>query len=150
MLFILMGPSSTGKSSIATELNKELKGEIYTGKDYLRFAKNKNYAWNKFKSELVKISKEDISSSIIYVTTEKEDILKLRDIKNAKFIKILSDLETLKSRFSKRMGGNLPKSVEEMLKRQLKEWEEVESDLCINTSVKKDKKIIIKEILENI
>lgn len=105
MLFILMGPSSTGKSSIATELNKELKGEIYTGKDYLRFAKNKNYAWNNFKSELVKISKEDISSSIIYVTTEKEDISKLRDIKNAKFIKILANLETLKSRFSKRMGG---------------------------------------------
>ena len=46
------------------------------------------------------------------------------------------------------MGGNLPQSVEEMLKRQLKEWEEIESDLFINSSVKKDKKIIIKEILD--
>lgn len=148
MLFILMGPSSTGKSTIATELNKELNGEIYTGKDYLRLAKNKDEAWNRFKSELFKVSVKDISSSIIFVTTEREDILQLRDIENAKFIKFTADLETLKSRFSERMGGNLPQPIEKMLERQLSEWENIEADLCINTSIKNEHKPIVREILD--
>lgn len=148
MLFILMGPSSTGKSSLASELNKHIEGKIYTGKDYLRLAKDKNNAWDIFKIELFEASKADSLSHVIYVTTEKEDIAKLRDITDAKFIKILAELGTLRERFAARMNGNLPQPVAAMLERQLKEWNEIQADLCINTSLNADLQANTEAILK--
>ncbi|WP_291561207.1 MULTISPECIES: hypothetical protein [unclassified Clostridium] len=44
MLFIFMGASCTGKSSAADELKELMDVQVYTGKDYLRMAKNENEA----------------------------------------------------------------------------------------------------------
>lgn len=44
MLYIFMGQSCTGKSTVADKA-KELTGaEVFTGKDYLRMAKDENQA----------------------------------------------------------------------------------------------------------
>lgn len=147
MLLVLMGPSSSGKSSLASELGKRLEAEVYTGKDYLRLAKGSNTAWNRFKEELILASASD-SSNIIYVATEAADVAKLQDISGAKFVKLTADLEILKKRFASRMGGNVPPPVAAMLERQLKTWENIEADLCIDTSASEELEVYVAEVLK--
>lgn len=45
MLYVFIGPSCTGKSYMAEQIEKVHKFEIVTGKDYQRLAKNENIAW---------------------------------------------------------------------------------------------------------
>ncbi|ACL69594.1 hypothetical protein [Halothermothrix orenii] len=134
MLFIFMGASCTGKTSVANELNKTIQGDIYTGKDYLRFSRNSDEAWGKFKEKLIDVSTKDIDTSIIYVTNEIDHVNELSLIKDAIFIKFTADLETIKTRFSQRMNGNLPDPVAKMLERQSNDWKKVEVDFCLDTS----------------
>lgn len=136
MLLILMGPSSSGKSSIAKELKERLAGDIYSGKDYMRFAKNKDEAWDLFKDELTKAAGDDNDTTIFYVITEIDDVTKLRDIEDAIFVRVMAELDTMKDRFAQRMGGKLPDPVAKMLERQAQAWEQVEASLTINTSGK--------------
>lgn len=41
MLYIFMGQSCTGKSTVAEKLKEFVNAEVYTGKDYLRMGKTK-------------------------------------------------------------------------------------------------------------
>ncbi|MGL5354702.1 MAG: hypothetical protein ACRDA5_15525 [Clostridium sp.] len=136
MLLILMGPSCTGKSTLAESLKKDREVDIYTGKDYLRFAKNENEAWNKFSEKLLEatISKEFCNKTTVYIITEKNMVSRMQSFDNTIFIKFTAELDTVKERFAKRMNGNLPKPLEKMLEKQLNEWENVECDLCIDTT----------------
>lgn len=69
MLLIFMGPSSTGKSTVAELFKTSNEGlQVYTGKDYLRLAKNEHEAWSLFNNMLIEASNnsELSSDSIIY------------------------------------------------------------------------------------
>jgi len=136
MLYVFMGPSCSGKSSAAKELKKLTDVQIYTGKDYLRMDKNENSAWGIFEEKLKEASgnKDLDSQSIVYIISEKKDILKLKFIDEAITINFTADAEIIKSRFAKRMNGVLPKPVENMIDKQLFEWKDTTAKLYVDTS----------------
>jgi len=136
MLYVFMGPSCSGKSSVARELKNLINIQIYTGKDYLRMAKNEHDAWKVFNEELKKASnnKELNSQSIVYVISEKNDVSKIECLDNAVTIKFTANSEVIKSRFAQRMKGTLPKPVEKMLEQQLLDWKNVNAKLHVDTS----------------
>ncbi|GMQ56841.1 hypothetical protein AN1V17_12350 [Vallitalea sediminicola] len=135
MLFIFMGESCTGKSTVAEKIRDMVNAEVYSGKDYLKLAKNENDAWNNFYNKMVDAS-VDVNTcvnNIIYVITEKDVIAKLDNIDCVK-VKFIADIDIIKTRFSKRMKGNLPKPIISMIERKSLEWKEVEGDIVLDTS----------------
>ena len=70
MVIGIFGESCVGKSTIATLLKDKITAQIYTGKDYLRLAKNEAIAKEQFIKMLTNASNE--TENIIYVITEKE------------------------------------------------------------------------------
>jgi len=111
MNILLFGESCTGKSTIASVLEKDHNMVVYTGKDYLRLSKNRLEAKVMF-SDLLSNS----SNSIIFVATEKEEIELVPD--SVLRILLKADLDVKKERFSIRFRGNLPKPVELMIERK--------------------------------
>ncbi len=135
MLFIFMGPSCSGKSTLADYLKSEKGLQVYTGKDYLSLAKNEAEAWKIFMEKLTKADDPELSGeSIIYIITEKSIISRLPSFSNAIHVKFTADQDVIKERFTKRMRGNLPKPVEMMLERQVNEWDDVACDMFIDTT----------------
>ncbi|HPT79523.1 MAG TPA: hypothetical protein PK830_10595 [Candidatus Atribacteria bacterium] len=135
MLFIFMGPSCSGKSTLADYLKSEKGMQVYTGKDYLSLARNEAEAWKLFMEKLAKADDPELAGDpIIYVITEKSILSRLPSFNNAIRVKFTADLDVIKERFAKRMRGNLPKPVEMMLERQVNEWDEVACDMCIDTT----------------
>jgi adenylate kinase family enzyme len=136
MLFIFMGPSCSGKSTLADLIKKEKGMQIYTGKDYLSFVKNENEAWKILVDKLAAASnsKELSGEAIVYIITDKNIVSKLPSLNNVVRVKFTADLDIIKDRFAKRMKGNLPQPVEKMLERQVKDWEDVSCDICIDTT----------------
>ena len=53
MVIGIFGISCTGKSAIASEISNRINATIYTGKDYLRFAKNEADAKKKCHDERI-------------------------------------------------------------------------------------------------
>lgn len=150
MLYIFMGQSCTGKSTIANKV-KELTGaEIITGKDYLRMAKDENEAWKLFHQKLSNAASKDKLSkeSIVYVITEKVFLDRIVDIEGSCKVKFTTPLDTIKSRFAKRMNGKLPQPVEKMLSNQYEEWESIKGDFNVDSTEEKDIEKIVKLILE--
>ncbi len=113
MVIGIIGESCTGKSTLADKLKSLLGAEIYTGKDYLRLAKNEAIAKKLFQKKL-----EDAISGphIIYVISEKEHLPLLPD--RAFRVLITADLNVIKERFAQRMRGNFPAPVATMLARK--------------------------------
>ena len=76
MLIAIFGENCTGKSTLAGRLKEELDAEIYTGKDYLRLAKDEVSAQKLFRERL----REAVAgNSLIYVISEKEHLSLLPD-----------------------------------------------------------------------
>lgn len=113
MLIAIIGENCSGKSTLAAEIQKEISGEIITGKDYLRMAKSEKKAENLFKEKLQRAVTGD---HLFYVISEMEQLNFLPD----ETVKILvkENLSTILKRFSQRMKGNLPAPVEEMLRKK--------------------------------
>lgn len=107
MNICIFGESCTGKSTLAQSLQARTGATVYTGKDYLRLAKNEAEATAKFRALL---QEED---NIIYVTTEPSELSLLPE----KCLRILltEELVVIKERFAERMRGHLPPPVETML-----------------------------------
>ena len=113
MLIGIFGESCTGKSTLAEKIAASLPCEIYTGKDYLRLAKNENIAKTLFQKKLTAaVSGENL----IYVIAEPEHLGLLPE--GALRILVTADLELIKSRFAQRMRGNLPAPVAAMLEKK--------------------------------
>lgn len=147
MLYIFMGPSCTGKSTAVKRIKEILDVEVFTGKDYLRMAKDENEAWQLFYDKLrvaASSAEDSAKDAIIYLITEKEELMRIADIENACRIRFTAPLETVKERFSHRMNGRLPQPVEKMLERQYTDWEDMDGDLIVNTSQSDDLKKIIE------
>ena len=71
MVIGIFGESCTGKSTLAEKIATSFPCEVFTGKDYLRLAKNENIAKVMFQKKLTAaVSCENI----IYVISEKEHL----------------------------------------------------------------------------
>ena len=113
MVIGIFGESCTGKSTLAEKISISLSCEVFTGKDYLRLAKNENIAKVMFQK---KLNAAVTGENIIYVISEKEHLSLLPE--GAVRILVTSDLERIKSRFAQRMRGNLPAPVAAMLEKK--------------------------------
>ena len=56
MVIAILGESCTGKSTLAGKLTASIPCEIFTGKDYLRLAKNENIAKALFQKKLIQLN----------------------------------------------------------------------------------------------
>ena len=113
MVIGIFGESCTGKSTLAEKIAAGFPCEIFTGKDYLRLAKNENIAKVMFQKKLTAAVDGE---NIIYVISEKEHLPMLPE--GALRILVTADLEQIKSRFTQRMRGNLPAPVSAMLEKK--------------------------------
>lgn len=113
MVIGIFGESCTGKSTLAEKLKEKIGAEVYTGKDYIRLAKNEQIAKKLFSKKL-----EDSvnGENIIYVISEKEHLTLLPE--GAFRVLVTADIETIKERFKSRMRGVLPPPVEMMLQKK--------------------------------
>ena len=113
MVIGIFGESCTGKSTLADKIAKSFPCEVFTGKDYLRLAKNENIAKAMFQKKLAAAVNGE---NIIYVISETEHLSLLPE--GALRILVTADLERIKSRFAQRMRGNLPVPVANMLEKK--------------------------------
>ena len=113
MVIGIFGESCTGKSTLAEKIAANFPCEVFTGKDYIRLAKNENIAKTMFRK---KLNEAVNGENIIYVISEKEQLLLL--LEGALRILVTADLELIKSRFAQRMRGNLPTPVAAMLEKK--------------------------------
>lgn len=113
MVIGIFGESCTGKSTLADMIAAGFPCEVFTGKDYLRLAKNETIAKALFQK---KLSAAVTGEHILYVIAEKEHLSLLPE--GALRILVTADLEQIKSRFAQRMRGNLPPPVAAMLEKK--------------------------------
>lgn len=112
MVIGIFGESCVGKSTFAHRLRARLDAEVYTGKDFLRVAKNEAEAKRIFQEKLRAAMD---GAHVVYVIAEREHLSMLPE--GAVRVLATAGLETIKARFAQRMGGNLPVPVAEMLER---------------------------------
>ena len=141
MVIGIFGESCTGKSTLAEEIAASFPCEIYTGKDYLRLAKNENIAKVMFQK---KLTAAITGENIIYVISEKENLSLLPE--GALRILVTADLDLIKSRFAQRMRGNLPVPVAAMLEKKHGCFDAEPHDIHI-VSGEIDTEIVCKQIL---
>ena len=113
MVIGIFGESCTGKTTLANKLKESMKAQVYTGRDYLRLAKNEAAAKLAFQTKLREVTGGE---NIIYVISEKEHLPLLPD--GSIRVLVTADLEVIKARFAERMHGNLPAPVAAMLERK--------------------------------
>ncbi len=126
MVIAMIGESCTGKSTLADKIAKRIGGEVYTGKDYLRLAKNEGIAQKLFQK---KLQDAVTGENILYVISEEEHLSLLPE----KAIRILvtAELDQIKERFAQRMHGNLPAPVAAMLERKHGCFDSVPHDIQV-------------------
>ncbi len=112
MLIAIFGESCTGKSTLASRLQSKLEAQVYTGKDYLRLAKNEAIARKLFRE---KLAQAVTGQNIIYVIAEKSHLDLLPD--GCFRILVTAELSTIQERFAQRCRGTLPPPVAAMLAR---------------------------------
>ena len=113
MLIGIIGESCTGKSTLAEKLKVQLNAEVFTGKDYLRLAKNEAIAQKLFTK---KLDEAKTGENIIYVISEKEHLALMPE--GAVRILMTADLDLILERFAQRMHGTLPPPVKLMLEKK--------------------------------
>lgn len=129
MVICIMGESCTGKSTAVVYIKKETGAKIFTGKDYLKLAKNEDEAKKTFRSLLEsQVSETEV---VIFVVSELEDLSLVPE--NALKILFTADINVIKERFKERMRGNLVPPVEKMLERKAGLFNELQHDLVIES-----------------
>ena len=113
MVIAIFGESCTGKSTLAERISACIPCEMFTGKDYLRLAKNENMAKMLFQK---KLQAAVAGEHILYVIAEKEHLALLPE--GALRILVTADLQVIQERFAQRMRGQLPTPVAAMLEKK--------------------------------
>ena len=113
MVIGIIGENCAGKSTVADTLAQLINAEVITGKDWLRLAKSESEAASLFREKLAAAM---TGAHIIYVISVSEHFAFLPQ--GAVRVLVSASLETIKTRFSARMRGNLPKPVADMLERK--------------------------------
>lgn len=127
MLIGIIGESCTGKSTLADKLEELLDAVVFTGKDYLRLAKNEAIAQKLFEK---KLQSAITGETVIYVISEKEHLALLPE--GAVRILMCADLEIILDRFAQRMHGTLPPPVKAMLEKKHGSFDGIRHDYCIS------------------
>ena len=140
MVIGIFGESCTGKSTLAEKIATGFPCEVFTGKDYLRLAKNENIAKTVFQK---KLNAAVNGENIIYVISEKEHLPLLPE--EALRILVTADLELIKSRFAQRMRGNLPVPVAAMLEKKHGCFDAEQHDIHV-VSEETDLDFVLEEI----
>ena len=123
MVIAVIGENCTGKSTLADRLKEDFNATVYTGKDYLRMAKNPAEAETVFKKLLARSEEGD---NIIYIISESEHIKLLPE----KCFKILvtAEIAVIKERFATRMRGTLPPPVAFMLEKNHGKFDNIQRE----------------------
>ena len=123
MLIAVIGESCVGKSTMAEKLG----AEVYTGKDYLRLAKNEAIAKELFRKKLeAAVEGEDL----VYVIAEKEHLQLLPE--GAVRVLMTANLNLILDRFAVRMRGTLPPPVKQMLEKKHGIFDNIRCDYHIH------------------
>ena len=130
MVIGIFGESCTGKSTLAEKIATSFPCEVFTGRDYLRLAKNESIAKKMFQKKLADAAG---CENIIYVVSEKEHLSLLPE--HALRILVTADLDTIKTRFARRMRGNLPIPVASMLEKNHGCFDEEPYDLHVISEI---------------
>ena len=128
MIVAILGESCTGKSTLCDLLKERLNAEVYTGKDYLRLAKNEDQAKKLF-MDLLRTAEH----TLIYVISEKSQLSLLPE--HAFKIGMSADLSIIEERFAKRMNNHLPAPVKAMLERKHGCFDDISCNVRIHNSV---------------
>ncbi len=130
MVIGLIGESCTGKTTLAKKIQASVGAEIYSGKDYLRLAKNENSAKELF---MQKLEAAATGQNIIYVIAEKDDLSLLPE--KAFRILVTADIDKIKERFAARMNGKLPAPVAAMLEKKHGGFDQEAHDMHIHNGI---------------
>ena len=130
MLIALIGESCAGKSTLAAEIKKALGAAVYSGRDYLRFAKSESDAKAAFAARLAAYAANQ-NEQAIYVISEPEHLALLPQ--DCLRVLVTASLETIKARFAARMGGRLPPPVEAMLTKKHGQFDAIPHELAIDS-----------------
>lgn len=141
MVIAIFGESCTGKSTLADKIAASLSCQVFTGKDYLRLAKNENIAQLIFRKKLAEAVHGE---NLIYVISEMAHLSLLPE--GALRILVTADLALIKSRFAQRMQGNLPAPVAAMLEKKHGCFDAVPHDIHV-ISGKTDPEVVINQIV---
>lgn len=126
MVIAIFGESCTGKSTLADKLSSAINAEVFTGKDYLRMAKNESIAKAMFQKKLAAAVDGE---HVVYVISETEHLTLLPE--GALRILVSADIDLIKSRFAQRMHGSLPAPVAAMLEKKHGCFDSVPHDLHV-------------------
>lgn len=127
MLVAIIGESCVGKSTLAERLKEQLGAEVFTGKDYLRLAKNEAIAKKLFAKKLAEAVG---GGNLIYVIAEREHLALLPE--GAVTVLMTADLELILERFTARMRGTLPPPVKQMLEKKHGSFDDGDYDFHIH------------------
>ena len=141
MVIAIFGESCTGKSTLAAKLSSAINAEVFTGKDYLRMAKNESIAKVMFQKKLAAAVDGE---HVVYVISETEHLTLLPE--GALRILVSADINLIKSRFAQRMHGSLPAPVAAMLEKKHGSFDGEPCDLHVITE-KTDIDVICEEIV---
>lgn len=144
MVIAIFGESCTGKSTLAEKISAHVPCEIFTGKDYLRLAKNESIAKALFQKKLQTACDGE---NILYVISEREDLALLPE--GVFRVLVTAELETIKERFAQRMRGQLPAPVAMMLEKKHGCFDADPHDIHV-MSGETDTEIVCKQILDMI
>ena len=126
MVIAIFGESCTGKSTLTDKLSSAINAEVFTGKDYLRMAKNESIAKVMFQKKLAAAVDGE---HVVYVISETEHLTLLPE--GALRILVSADIDLIKSRFAQRMHGSLPAPVAAMLEKKHGCFDSVPHDLHV-------------------
>ena len=126
MVIGIFGESCTGKSTLADKLSSAINAEVFTGKDYLRMAKNESIAKAMFQKKLAAAVDGE---HVVYVISETEHLTLLPE--GALRILVSADIDLIKPRFAQRMHGSLPAPVAAMLEKKHGCFDSVPHDLHV-------------------
>ncbi len=129
MVIAIFGESCTGKSTIANQLAKMAPITMYTGKSYMKLAKNEAEAREAFRGLLEDHQKDDALA--VYVISEKDQLSLLPA--HAFRVLVTAELAQIQARFAQRMQGNLPTPVADMIERKHGMFDDVPCALHIRS-----------------
>jgi adenylate kinase family enzyme len=138
MLLLFIGPSCSGKSSVAKKIAERTSCKVWSGKDYFRLAKNQDEAWKIFLNMLRDSSSDTTLSdkSIIFLISNPIELRNdLLAISNLKSIKFNADISVLKQRLAKRINQEpLSPPLEKMIERQQNAFQTIPADKEFDTT----------------
>ena len=113
MVIAIFGESCVGKSTLANILRDKLSATVYSGKDYLRLAKNEAEAQKRF----IEMLQQAVDGEhVIYLTAEPAQLCFIPE--GALRVLVTAELSVIKERFAQRMHGVLPPPVAQMLEKK--------------------------------